>query len=109
MAQAVRAFSNLLPEIDRNDGTAEWRVLLSVSYVQARLIARAGADQSHFLAMYDDTSLVQHRELGRLLCDEVVAAQTDDPDRVADRLRRCVFEHLTLSPETATVRRLFNA
>lgn len=107
MAPAARALGDLLPQITDNGNTAEWRVLLSVSYVQAGLIAHASPDRDRLLAVFNHASLAEYRTLGQVLSEEVVAGRNENPDQVEDRMRRCVSQHLNLSPEAAVVRRLF--
>jgi hypothetical protein len=107
LGPASRAFENLLPQITQDGATADWRVLLSVTYVQTTLIAPASADRDRLLALFDHDSLVEYRALGQVLCEEVAAAQNEGSDEVEGRMARCVHQHLNLSPAAAVVRRLF--
>lgn len=83
--------------------TLEWRVLLPVIYLQARLIYPDSPNGPGVLALFDGPILERYRTLGQLLCDEVVAARDEGPDPVHARMVRCVRDHLKLPEGTASI------
>jgi hypothetical protein len=97
----------LLDEIRRNGQSAEWRVLLAVTYVQTSVIAPASESRDRLLRLFEEPSLAEYATRGRALSEEVVAAQNENPLEVELRLRRCLDPHLALAETDATVRYLF--
>lgn len=101
----LTALEASLDEIEAGE-TLEWRVLLPVTYLQARLIYPDSPNAPGVLALFDRPILERYRTLGQLLCDEVAAAREEGPDQVHTRMERCVRDHLRLPDGAASIDRL---
>jgi hypothetical protein len=98
------ALEGLLDEIRRNDQSAEWRVLLAVTYVQTNVIAPVSESRDRLLRLFEEPCLAEYATRGRALSEEVVAAQNENPPDVELRPRRCLDLHLALVETDATLR-----
>ena len=98
------ALENLLPEIQHDGPTDEWKVLLSVTHVQTTLLAPESRDRDEFLQVLNTPPLRDYMRPASRLADEVRAARDEPPDAVRIRMQRCLRDHLALPVDAATVR-----
>ncbi len=96
----------VLPEIAEDPNTAEWRVLLAVIAVQARLLAPPSSARDRLMRMFEDPTLHVHAARGERLSAEITGAGDETPADVERRLGRCIHEVLGISADGATIRRL---
>lgn len=101
------ALEGPLPEIRRTGQSAEWPVLLAVTYVQTSVIAPPSESRDRLLRLFEEPCLTEYAAGGRALSEEVVAAQNENPPEVELRLRRCLELHLALAETDASVQYLF--
>ena len=93
-----------IPVIREDGATDYWRVVLSANYVQTHLIAPAdAAGRGAVLAPYDRPELADFARVGRVVEDEIIAAQQERPEQVTERLERCFHTHLNLNGDDVRV------
>jgi len=86
--------------------TLEWRVKLSRTYVVASSLSGPSPARDTLLQLFEAEPLHPCAELGRRIALEIADASDETPDQVADRMRTCLFTHLGLPQNAATVRYL---
>ncbi len=86
--------------------TLEWRVKLCRTHVAADLLSGPSPARDSLLEVFELEPLRLYAELGRRISTEIVDAREATPDQVAAHMHTCLFTHLGLPTNVATVRRV---
>lgn len=103
----------LLDRLQRVHGSgefsAEWRVKLSRTYLVAALLSGPLPERDSLVQLFEGQPLRPYGELGRRIASEIAGAHEETGDQVAARMSTCLFTHLRLPRDTATIRYPFRS
>lgn len=101
----------LLDRIERDKGSGQfalrWRIRLTLTYVQAALLACESVERDSLIRLFNGTELQEYAGVGEKIIAEIVKAGEEAPSKVAEHMRTCVFKHLGLPNSAATIRSYF--
>lgn len=103
----MKRLEELLPDIERQGETAQWRVVLSAKFVQAQLIAPASGARDAMIGLFQKPELQPYAVSGQAVSEEIVAAACEVPAQVEQRMQRTLREWLRLNEEGASIRRFY--